>query len=357
MRPIERQVVVITGASSGMGLLTAREMARRGARVVMAARNARDLAQAAAEIRRDGGDAVAVPTDVTDADQVHRLARSAVEAFGRIDTWIGAAAVSAYATFREQPAEDFEQVLRVNFLGQVNGARAALPYLEQSGGALVFIGSALSDRGIPLQGAYCASKHALKGWVDSLRVELMKEGSPVRVTLVKPSSIDTPLFDKAKTQMGVQPRPIPPVYEPELAAAALIRAAEESPRDVYVGGSGKLLAVVERISPKLLDLHQLYAGFNGQRTDWPKSQSAPNNLYAPVADDGGVRGDFTAESHRRSAYQSLASHPVAGPLLAAGALAVAARMMGPPRDTARRLATLGAATLAGKALMAATFEA
>src|SRR5688572_3355388 len=142
-----------------------------------------------------------------------RVATRAVQEFGRIDTWLHAAAVSMYGTFKQAALEDFRRVLDVNFMGQVRGAKAALAHLEKTAGALICVGSALSDRGIPLQGAYCASKHALKGWLDSLRVELRQEGSPIRVTLVKPSSINTPLFKKAKTMLGVEPRPIPPVYE------------------------------------------------------------------------------------------------------------------------------------------------
>lgn len=308
-KPIAEQVVVIVGASSGIGLRTAQEAARRGAKVVLAARNVRDLEHAVDAIHREGGEAIAVPTDVVDHAQVERLAHRAVEAFGRIDTWVNNAAVSLYGTFDQVSLDDFRRIMEVNFLGQVHGAQAALPHLERTAGALVCVGSALSDRGVPLQGAYCASKHALKGWLDALRVELRQRDARIRVTLVKPSSIDTPLFNKARTLLGVMPRPIPPVYAPELAAAAILHAAEGDERDVYVGGAGKLLAIAERINPKLLDWQQLRHGFDGQRTAWPKLADAQHNLYGPVEHDGGVRGDFTRETTNHSMYQQLAAQP------------------------------------------------
>jgi NAD(P)-dependent dehydrogenase (short-subunit alcohol dehydrogenase family) len=349
-RPISEQVIVITGASSGIGLATAQAAARGGARVVLAARNGADLERAAEEIRREGGDAIAVVTDVTEYEQVEALASRAAEQWGRIDSWVNNAGVSLYATFREASLEDFRRVMETNFFGQIHGAKAALPYLEATNGALICVGSTLSDRGVPLQGAYCASKHAIKGWLDALRVELWQEGSGVRVTLVQPSSIDTPLFNKAKTQMGVMPMPIPPIYEPELGAEAILRAAVGNERNIFVGGAGKMLSLAERISPKLLDMQQLKQGFQAQKTDWPKGADAPSNLYQPVEADGGIRGDFSAQAKSRSLYQEIAAHSVAAPLLGAAALTVGALVIrrASDGDTIPLLFGLGALLLSGK---------
>lgn len=357
-RPISGQVIVVVGASSGIGLATALAAAQHGAKVVLAARNADDLERAVQSIERAGGQAIAVPTDVTQYEQVAALAQRAVDTFGRIDTWVNNAAVSAYAPFTELSLEDIRQIMDINFLGQVHGAKAALPHLERTAGALICMGSTLSDRGVPLQSIYCASKHAIKGWVDSLRVELREAGSRVRVTLIKPSSINTPLFNKAKTQLGVTPQPIPPVYEPELAAEAILHAATGNERDVFVGGAGKILSTAERISPKLVDVHQRHTGFASQKTNWPEPPDSPNNLYQPVAYDGGVRGDFLQGSHRHSVYQTVDHHALLGSIMAAGALAMAAaglRRRGRNEGIAAVM-TAGAVAFAGKALVAATVQ-
>jgi short-subunit dehydrogenase len=357
-KPLSEQVVVITGASSGIGLVTAREAARRGAKVVLAARNKRDLNRHAEEIRREGGEALAVPTDVTKYEEVEALARRAAEHYGRIDTWINNAGVSLYGTFKQVSLDDFKQVVDVIFYGNVHGAKAALPYLEKTNGALICVGSALSDRGAPLQGAYDAAKHAIKGWLDALRVELMHEGSKVRVTLVKPSSINTPLFNKAKTHLGVMPQPIPPIYEPELAAEGILRAAEGNERDVFIGGGGKGLSVGERISPKLMDLQMLRSGFKKQKTQWPKTADAPSNLFSHVEDDGGPRGDFTQKAKKRSLYQEVAAHSTASSLTTAAALGLGAVLLKRARegDSLPMLLGAGAVMLTGKGALSKVFE-
>ncbi|MEX2583577.1 MAG: SDR family oxidoreductase [Gemmatimonadota bacterium] len=349
-KPVGEQVIVITGASSGIGLVTAMEAARQGAKVVLAARNERDLEKAAAEIRREGGEALAVPTDVTKFEQVETLALRAAEAYGRIDTWVNNAGVSLYATFEEASLEDFRQVVEVIFFRQVHGAKAALPYLKQTEGALICVGSTLSDRGVPLQTAYCAAKHAIKGWLDGLRIELMKEDAKARVTMVKPSSINTPLFNKAKTQVGVMPMPIPPIYDPELAAEGILRATAGNERDLFIGGAGKARSLAERTSPKLLDLQQLRSGFKKQKTRWPKESDAPSNLFTHVEADGGSKGDFSPQARSQSLYQEIASHPVASPIGMAAVLGFAALITGHAQDRRVQagLLALGAIGLTGK---------
>jgi len=358
IKPISDQVIVIVGASSGIGLAVAQMAAQRGAKVVLAARNAEDLEVAELEINRNGGDAIAVEADVTSYEDMERLARITVEKFGRIDTWVNNAAVSAYVPFMEMSLEDFQQIIDTNFMGQVYGARVALPYLEQTEGALICVGSTLSDRGVPLQSAYCAAKHAIKGWLDSLRVELLNTGSNVRLTLIKPSSINTPLFNKAKTALGVMPQPIPPVYDPELAVEAILRAATSNERDVFVGGAGKFLSMAERVSPKLVDIWELKGGIEGQKTTWPKRADAPHNLYEPVRYDGGVYGDFRRGVKHRSAYQTLDAHVVRSALAGAAIAGTTALVLRRGGKRAALPALLAAATVAltGKALLAQFFE-
>lgn len=308
LKSIDEQVVVLAGASSGIGRQTALRLAEGGARVVVAARGADGLASLEDEIRRLGSEALSVPTDVADESQVYELARRAVERFGRIDTWVNVAGVSSYGAFEQTPPAEFRRVMEINFFGHVHGARAALPHLRHEGrGALIFIGSVLSDVSVPMQGAYCASKHAVKALSESLRVELEQENSGVQVTLIKPSSINTPFFDNAATHMGVKPRPAPPVYDPDLVAQTIVYAAEHRTRDLVVGGGGKMLTALEAFAGPLMDRALVLAGAKLQRSDDPKPASAPNNLFAPSPNGGRVRGSFSGRSV--SLYTSARLHP------------------------------------------------
>jgi NAD(P)-dependent dehydrogenase (short-subunit alcohol dehydrogenase family) len=320
--PLREQVIVITGASSGIGLVTARLAAQRGARVVLVARNSDDLARAVEDIRRHGGRAIHVVADVAVPEQVDGIADVAVRQFGRIDTWINNAAVSMYGRTMEVSIEDMRRQMDVNYWGQVYGCRVGVRHLRVRGGALINVASALADRAIPLQGNYCAAKHALKAFTDALRMELEEEGIPVSVTLVKPASIDTPFFEKAKSYLGVEPQPVPPVYAPEVVSEVLLHAAQRPLREIIAGGSGAKLSAA-RFVPRLADQYMQRWTFDSQRTDAPTSGRA-NNLYTPVAHDGGERGrNWSAHVRRSSVYTKAALHP--GLTAAAfGALAVTA---------------------------------
>jgi NAD(P)-dependent dehydrogenase (short-subunit alcohol dehydrogenase family) len=322
LQPLREQVVVITGASSGIGLVTAKEAAARGACVVLAARNEQDLRDAVEAIRAAGGRAIHVVADVSDPQQVERIADEAVREFGRIDTWVNNAAVSMYGRLMETPIEDLRRQMDINYWGQVYGSRTAVSRLRARGGALINVGSALSDRAIPLQGNYCAAKHALKGFTDALRMELEEEGAPISVSLVKPASIDTPFFEKAKTSIGVEPQPVPPVYAPEVVSEVILEAAQRPIRELIAGGAGAKLSIA-RFAPRLADKYMERWTFDGQKTDRPAGPGRPHNLYSPVARDGGEYGaNWTGHTRRSSVYTKAMLHPrVAALALAAVAVA------------------------------------
>jgi NAD(P)-dependent dehydrogenase (short-subunit alcohol dehydrogenase family) len=309
LKPIREQVIVITGASSGIGLVTARHAAARGACVVLAARNAADLERAVTDIRQRGGRAEYVVADVADERQVEAIAEAAVRAFGRVDTWVNNAAVSMYGRIAQISTEDMRRQMDVNYWGQVYGSRAALPHLRRHGGALINVGSALSDRAIPLQGGYCAAKHALKAFTDALRMELEEEGAPISVTLVKPASIDTPFFEKARTYLGVEPQPVPPVYAPEVVADVILEAAERPVRELIAGGAGAKLSAA-RFAPALADKYMERWTFDSQSTGKPLAENRRDNLYAPLAHDGGERGrNWTGHTRESSGYTRAALRP------------------------------------------------
>jgi NAD(P)-dependent dehydrogenase (short-subunit alcohol dehydrogenase family) len=323
LKPIEQQVVVLMGASSGIGRATALRFARRGARLVIAARNDQDLATLAQELRALGAQVVDITADTADYAQVVLVAERAVEAFGRIDTWVHLAGVSIYAPFERITPEEFRQVIEVNLMGQVYGAMAALPCLRREGrGALIHVSSVLGERSVPLQSPYCASKHGLNGFVESLRSELAHEGLPINVVNIMPSSINTPFYDKAKTKLGVMPAPIPPVYDPDSVADAILYGAENPARDLVVGGGGQALIWGQRISPTLTDMFiDLYA-FPAQQSKLPKAPDAPNNLFGPVEGQGRVEGAYGHMTRRNSVYTQLETNPAAaGALNALGGVA------------------------------------
>jgi NAD(P)-dependent dehydrogenase (short-subunit alcohol dehydrogenase family) len=315
LKRLSEQVMVITGATSGIGLATARRAAERGARVVLCSRNEPALRETVAQIQQSGGKARAVVADVTSPDDVERLAATAVAEFGSLDTWVNNAGVSFYGRLTEVALEDMRQLFEVNFWGTVHGARAAVPRLR-SGGALINLGSIVSDRAIPLQGAYSASKHAVKGFTDALRMELEEEGVPVSVTLIKPSAIDTPYFQHAKNYMSVQPKPPAPVYAPEVVANAILRAAEQPIRDITIGGGGRVLSAFGTALPRLTDFYMERAMFEAQRSDSP-AVSTEGNLYRSLGAESVERGGYSGHVMRSSMYTRAALSPGRA-LLAAG---------------------------------------
>jgi len=329
LKPIGEQVIVITGASSGIGLVTAKLAARRGAAVALAARNAADLARAVHDIRGEGGRAIDVVTDVAHPQHVQHLADRTVAEFGRIDTWVNNAAVSMYGRIMDLAIEDMRRQFDVNFWGTVHGSRAAVPHLAREGGALINVASARADRAVPLQGNYCAAKHAIKAFTDTLRMELEEAGIPVVVTLLKPGSIDTPFFQKARTLLGVEPQPVPPVYAPAVVASAILHVAQRPQRDVIVGGMGKILALAQTVSPRLTDKYMEHTTFASQQTDQVVARDRRDNLYEPVASDGGERGrTWKGRTKRTSAYTWAALHPRQ---TAAGVTAVALALVASSR--------------------------
>jgi short-subunit dehydrogenase len=311
LRPISEQVVVITGASSGIGRETAVRLGERGASVVLAARNETALGEAAKEVERLGGKAQIVVTDVAEWDQVERLAREAVNRFGRIDTWVNNAGVNEYATVEEMTIEEIERIIRVNLMGEIHGMKAAVPNMKRQGqGTIINVASILAQRSVPLHAAYGAAKHGIAGFTETLRLELEHEKSGITVTLVMPTYINTPLFRHSRSKMGVKPRPVPPIYEPRVVAEAILFAAEHPRRDIVVGGSGKLITLMHWISPSLLDRLMLLGGlmFEQQKTDEP--DDGRDNLFAPVDGTGSTTGEFGQRSISTSPYtRHLEQHP------------------------------------------------
>jgi NAD(P)-dependent dehydrogenase (short-subunit alcohol dehydrogenase family) len=293
LKPIGQQVVTIMGASSGIGRDSALKFAERGAKVVVSARSQEGLATLVEAIHQQGGEAIAVPADTADFDQVKAVADKTVEHFGRLDTWVHAAATSVFATFDRISPEEFKRVIDVNLTGQAYGAMAALPHLKAAkGGALIHITSMEARRSLPYQSPYSASKHGVAGFLDALRIELKHQGySDINVANILPAVINTPFYNKGKSKLGVKPTGLPPYYNPSLVTDAILYAAEHPVRDYIVGDVGRLLDIAQRISPSLVDAILLAISFDGQRTSDEKGEE-PNNLFEPMQGYDRVEGDF-----------------------------------------------------------------
>ncbi|MEO6235867.1 MAG: SDR family oxidoreductase [Vicinamibacterales bacterium] len=319
-KALKDQVIVITGASSGIGLATARMAARRGARVVLAARNHDALRDVVNEIIANGGRAVAVIADVADPDAVDRIGEKALMEFGAIDTWVNNAGLSIYGKLSAIPLADKRKLFDINFWGVVHGCRTAVRLMKHRGGVLINIGSEVSDVAIPLQGIYSASKHAVKGYTDALRIELDHDRIPLAVTLVKPSAINTPYPEHARNYMkdGVPALPAP-LYAPEVVAEAILRCAERPVRDIIVGGAGRLQVAMGNLAPRLTDKLMGRQMWDQQKTN-DRSQPREGNLDRPQRDGRttGVQQSYTMKSslYTRAALSPVAAHLL--PLAAAG---------------------------------------
>ncbi|RNI31312.1 SDR family oxidoreductase [Rufibacter latericius] len=319
LKPLNEQVIVITGASSGIGLATALAAAKKGAKVVLAARNREALLAIEQQIRDEGGQAFHCVADVGRKEEVQWIANVAIQEFGGFDTWVNDAGVSIYGRIAEVSDEDNHRLFDTNFWGVVYGSKVAAQHLSHKGGAIINVGSEVSDISIPLQGMYAASKHAVKGFTDALRIELMEEKAPVSVTLIKPAGIDTPYPEHAKNYTDKALTLPAPVYTPEEVAAAILHAAVHPHRDIMVGGGAKAMSALNKRFPGAMDWISSKIMSKEQLEDAPPVNRA-GSLHRP-SNDGNVHGNHKGYVMKTSLYTRAVMHPVATSALfvAAGA--------------------------------------
>ena len=313
------KVVVVTGASAGVGRAAATAFGKRGDRVALLARGAESLAGAARDVSEAGGEPLVVAADVADWEQVEGAAATVEAELGEIDVWVNDAMATVFAPFNDVEPDEFERATRVTYLGTVWGTRAALLRMRpRDRGVIVQVGSALAYRGIPLQAAYCGAKHAIKGFTESLRTELLHEGSGIHLTMVQMPALNTPQFEIGRVKLDRHPQPVPPIYEPEVAARAIVWASEHRRRETYVGGPTVKTIWGNKLAPALADLYLARNGFSAQLTEEPLNGGREGNLFAPVAGDHGTRGRFH-DTRRHSIQLTLAKHrrAIAGAGLAA----------------------------------------
>jgi short-subunit dehydrogenase len=338
LKKLSDQVIVITGATSGIGLTTARIAAEQGAKLVLVARAQDALDHLVAELRRHGSPALGLAADVGERAEMARVAQAAQERFGRIDTWINNAGISIFGRLEEVPLEDQQRLFQTNFWGVVNGSLEAVKAMRaRSGGAVINLGSEVSDRAVPLQGMYSASKHAVKGFTDALRVELEQQRVPVSVTLIKPGAIDTMFTVHAKNFMELEPALPPPIYAPELVAKAILYAAEHPKRDVFVGGAAKMMSLAGFHMPRLLDRYMRGRLFKQQRSGHMSTAGRPNALHGPdPAHELRERQGYTGHVAEHCPYTalSLRSRALKLALFGGGALWAGWRLMRPRRRAA-----------------------
>lgn len=323
----EGAVVVISGASAGVGRATAREYAKQGARIGLLARGRKGLEAAVEDINARGGQAYAAPTDVSDLRQVELAARQIEDAFGPIDIWINNAMVTVLAPFWEIEPDEYRRVTDVTYHGVVHGTKVALRRMRgRDRGSIVQVGSALAYRGIPLQSAYCGAKHAIEGFTESLRSELIHEGSNIKLSMVQLPAVNTPQFSWCLTRMPRKPQPVPPIYQPEVAAKAIVYAAQHGPREVVVGGRNTLILWANKFFPGLGDRYLAKTAYEGQQYNGAPDPNRKANLWEPVEGDRGARGEFSHRARNFSTQLWLRIHPGITILLVAsiGVLIVAA---------------------------------
>ena len=321
------EVVVVTGASAGVGRAVARRFAQAGAHIGLVARGTEGLEGAKADIEKLGGKAIICQGDVADPETTERAAQMVEAEFGAIDVWINNATTSVFAPIKEMTSAEFKRVTEVTYLGVVYGTQAALRrMLPRDRGSIVQVGSALAYRGIPLQSAYCAAKHAIQGFFDSLRVELMHDNSNVKVSMVHLPAVNTPQFSWNKTKLPKQPQPVPPIYQPEIMADAIYYAAHADRREVTIGYPAVKAIYGNKIAPGFADWYLAQNGFEAQMTDEPIDPNRPNNLWEPVEGDRGAHGIFDDRAYSYSPQAWANTHPAwtaaAGVGIAAGVAAL-----------------------------------
>jgi NAD(P)-dependent dehydrogenase (short-subunit alcohol dehydrogenase family) len=302
-------VVVVTGASAGVGRATVRKFAEDGARIGLIGRGRPGLEHAKCEVEERGGEALVLPCDVADPAAVDAAASAVEEAFGPIDVWVNDAMVTLYAEFTDIEPEEFERASHVTYLGTVWGTRAALKrMLPRDRGSIVQVSSALAYRGIPLQSAYCGAKHAIKGFTESVITELLHNGSNVHIGMVQLPGLNTPQFTWGRTKLPKQTQPVPPIYQPELAADAIHFCAYNRRREIYVGYPTVKTIIGEKLAPWLVDRYLARNGYDAQQTDEPLDPEGHDNLFDPVEEDRGAHGPFDDRARSSSVQYLLAKH-------------------------------------------------
>jgi len=300
-RQQKKEVVVITGASAGVGRATARAFAREGASIGLLARGTDGLDAARREVEAAGGKAIVIPTDVSDPQQVEAAAQSVEDNLGPIDIWVNNAMTTVYSPMMEMTDEEFRRVTEVCYLGFVYGTRSALRRMvPRDHGVVVQVGSALAYRAIPLQSAYCGAKHAIRGFTDAVRTELLHDGSSIRLVMVQLPGLNTPQFELGKSRLPCRPQPVEPIFQPEVAADAIVHCARHETREFTVGGFNSLVIVGQKLAPAVADHYLAYTGVDGQLSNEPETTIRPNNLWAPVPGDHGAHGRFDDRAHAYS---------------------------------------------------------